>query len=169
MPHTPLAIYLRDHLAGATAGVNLARRFVKGNSRTRAGRTVAEVGAEIEADRETLLRLMAELGIPPSRAKNAAAWAAERLARLKPNGRLSGQSAMQGLHELETLSLGIAGKLALWEALRVVPEVTRMTSFDLDVLEERARSQREQVEFERLAFARAALAPGAGVQEKAPA
>jgi hypothetical protein len=166
MSQKPLAIYLQDHLAGSTAGVNLARRFVKSHSGTRAGRTLTEVGAEIEADRETLLRLMAELGVPPSRAKNAAAWVTERVARLKPNGRLSGQSALQGLHELETLSLGIAGKLALWEALRVVPEVARMTSIDLDVLEERARSQRERVESERLVFARDALAPGAAVQEK---
>ena len=155
-PHPPLAIYLQDHLAGSTAGVNLVRRFAKAHAGTEAGRTLAEVGAEIEADRETLLRLMADLGIEGSRLKNAAAWATERLARLKPNGRLAGESAYQGLHELEGLVLGITGKLALWEALRSVPEVR--TSVDLDVLEERARSQRERVEKERLAFARAALA-----------
>jgi hypothetical protein len=44
-----------------------------------------------------------------------------------------------------------------------------MTSIDLDVLEERARSQRERVESERLVFARDALAPGAAVREKTPA
>jgi hypothetical protein len=164
----PLTIYLRDHLAGSTAGVNLAKRFVKHNAGTRAGRTIAEVGAEIEEDRATLLRLMAELGVEGSRGKNAAAWLTERLARLKPNGRLSGESAFQGLHELEGLVLGITGKLALWEALRVVPEVS--SAVDLDVLEERARSQRERVEVERLAFARAALAPGAPAPyEKTPA
>lgn len=168
MPQKPLAIYLQDHLAGSTAGVSLARRFVKSHSGTQTGRALAEVGAEIEADRETLLQLMAELGIEGSRAKNAVAWVGERLSRLKPNGRLSGESAYQGLHELETLVLGITGKLALWEALRVVPEVA--ASVDLDVLEERARSQRERVEKERLALARAALAAGAPAQhEKTPA
>ena len=103
MPQKPLAIYLQDHLAGSTAGVNLARRFVKSHAGTQAGRTLAEVGGEIEADREVLLRLMAELGIEGSRVKNTAAWLTERLARLKPNGRLSGESAYQGLHELESL------------------------------------------------------------------
>ena len=39
---------------------------------------------------------------------------------------------------------------------------------DLDELEGRARSQRERVESERLAFARAALAPALGAREHAP-
>ena len=162
MPHTPLSIYLQDHLAGSTAGVNLARRFVKDNAGTPAGRTLAEVGGEIEADREALLRIMAALGIPASRAKNAAAWVAERLSRLKPNGRMrGGDPTLQRLHELETLVIGITGKLALWESLREVPDVTSLADIDLEELAVRARSQRERVEVERVAFARAALAPAA--------
>jgi hypothetical protein len=61
------------------------------------------------------------------------------------------------MHELEALSLGIAGKLALWEALRVAPESAAIANLDLEVLHERARSQRERVEIERLALARVAL------------
>jgi hypothetical protein len=156
---TPLSLYLQDHLAGSTAGVALARRFAKSNEGTRAGRTLAQVADEIEADRETLERLMSELGIPGSPAKNAAAWLMERLARLKPNGRLRGEPLMQRVHELETLSLGIAGKQALWATLRVVPEATTIARLDLGTLEARAQSQRERVEIERIAFARAALAP----------
>ena len=172
MPHSPLSIYLQDHLAGSTAGVNLARRFANANEGTPAGRTLAEVASEIEADREALQRLMAALGIPASRAKNAAAWLAERLARLKSNGRLRGEPKLQRLHELETLSLGIAGKLALWEALRIVPEVTSLAGIDLDALAERARSQRERVEEERMVFVRAALVPGSAAdaaREETPA
>lgn len=170
MPIAPLTIYLQDHRAGSTAGVNLARRFAGNNAGSPSGRALAEVASEIEADRETLARLMAELNIAPSRTKNAAAWLAERAARLKPNGRLRGEPAMQRLHELETLSLGIAGKLALWEALRLVPEVT--SRIDVDELVDRARSQRERVEAERMQFARAALAPASTVhdaREEAPA
>jgi hypothetical protein len=164
MPQEPLAIYLQDHLAGATAGVSLARRFVKSHAGTQAGRTLAEVGSEIEADREVLLQLMAELGIEGSRVKNTVAWLSERLDRLKPNGRLSGETAYQGLHELESLALGITGKLALWEALSLAPKAIA-ASIDLDALAEGARSQRERVEKERLAFARAALAAGAPAPE----
>ena len=161
-------IYLQDHLAGSTAGVNLARRVAKSHEGTSAGRSLALVASEIEADREELQRLMSQLGVHGSRVKNAGAWLTERLDRLKPNGRMRGEPLMQRLHELETLSLGIAGKLALWEALREAPEATASTGIDLERLEERARSQRELVEVERVAVARAALAPAAPALDQTP-
>jgi hypothetical protein len=166
MPRKALAIYLQDHLAGSTAGLALARRVAKRTQGTRAGQTLAQVADEIAADRETLEQLMSQLGISPSRIKNATAWLMERLARLKPNGRLRRQSALQELHELETLSLGIAGKQALWEALRAAPEAISSASVDLETLEARARSQRERVEMERIEYARAALAPQAAVSRQ---
>ena len=64
----------------------------------------------------------------------------------------------QRLHELEALSLGIAGKLALWEALGVVPAVAEQPDVDLAALAQRAADQRTRVEAERLTFARVALA-----------
>jgi hypothetical protein len=161
MSHRALSIYLQDHLAGATAGVRLARRCADTGGHSDSGRALSRVASEIEEDRETLVRLMDALGVRASAYKNAGAWIAESLARLKPNGRLRGEPSMQRLHELETLSLGIAGKIALWEALRASPAGAAAGSFDLEALEARARSQREIVESERLAAARAALVPDA--------
>jgi hypothetical protein len=157
MSRTYLSIYLQDHLAGASAGVNLARRASSHNEGTPTGRRLDQIALEIEADRETLAAFMAELGIPPSRIKNAAAWITERLSRLKPNGRTHGDTSLLRMHELETLSLGIAGKQCLWEALRMAPESAAIANLDLDTLIERARSQRERVEMERMALARVAL------------
>jgi hypothetical protein len=157
MSRTYLAIYLQDHLAGATAGVNVARRVSKHNAGTPAGRRLAQIAHEVEADRDTLRAFMDELGIPESRTKNAAAWLAERLSSLKPNGRGHGDTLLMRMHELETLSLGIAGKQALWEALRMAPQSAAVANLDLDALHERARSQRERVELERTALARKAL------------
>jgi hypothetical protein len=157
MPSRVLAIYLKDHLAGATAGVALAQRVAKNNADRSSGKALAHVADEIVADRETLARLMGELEVRGSPLKNGGAWAMERLARLKPNGRVSGAgSEFHRMHELESLSLGIAGKQGLWEALRCAPDVA--SRVDLDRLEARARSQREVVEMERLALAREALA-----------
>ena len=152
-----LSIYLTDHLAGATAGVALARRAAKHNEGTPTGRRLAQIAHEIEADRGTLELLLSELGMRGSRFKNAVAWVMERLARLKPNGRAGGGTALQRMHELEALSLGIAGKKALWSALRVAPQAPAIAGVDLDELVERAVSQRERVEMERIALARAAL------------
>ena len=85
-----LAIYLNDHLAGATMGVELVRRLSASNAEDPIGEPLAHVRVEIEADLETLERLMDEIGIKRSRLKPAGAWAAEKLGRLKLNGRLTG-------------------------------------------------------------------------------
>jgi hypothetical protein len=157
MSRTYLSIYLQDHLAGATAGVNLARRASKHNEGTPTGRRLEQIAHEIEADRDTLAGFMSELDVPSSWAKIGAAWMTERLSRLKPNGRGRGDTQLLRMHELETLSLGIAGKQSLWEALRMSPQSAAIANLDLDDLHERARSQRERVEMERIALAREAL------------
>ena len=157
MSRTYLSIYLQDHLAGATAGLNLARRASRHNAGTPTGRRLEQIAHEIEADRDTLAGFMSELGVPSSWTKIAAAWMTERLSRLKPNGRGRGDTQLLRMHELETLSLGIAGKQSLWEALRMAPQSAAIANLDLDDLHERARSQRERVEMERIALARVAL------------
>lgn len=157
MSRSSLSTYLTDHLAAATAGVAVARRAAGHNDGTPAGRRLEQIAHEVEVDRDTLAHFMAKLGVRASWTKNAAAWLMERLSRLKPNGRGHGDNSLQRLHELETLSLGIAGKQALWEALRAAPQSAAIAELDLDELHERARSQRERVEMERIALARVAL------------
>ena len=59
---------------------------------------------------------------------------------------------------LEGLSIGISGKLALWENLQAAAdEEPRLRAFDFDELTGRARSQLERLHGERLAAARLAL------------
>jgi hypothetical protein len=151
-----LAIYLRDHMAGATGGLELARRLRASNRDGASGEPLQRVCAEIEADRETLAEIMDELGIGPDPAKNAAAWLAEKLGRLKLNGRLTGYSPLSRLLELELLHLGITGKLDLWRALQETHPAD-LSKFDLPALIERADSQRQEVQRLRLDAAAAAL------------
>ena len=153
-----LEIYLADHLAAATAGAALARRAARSNAGNPTGQFLQRLSAEIEDDRQTLRRLVQELGFSRSRTKEAAAAVAEKLARLKLNGRLRRYSPLSRVLELEALSVGIAGKLALWESLQSVPAKSeRLRGFDLGHLAERARQQREEVEEHRLRAARAAF------------
>jgi hypothetical protein len=151
-----LPIYLNDHLAGATVGLELARRAERENTGTEVGAFLHELATEIEQDRETLLQLMQRLGIPASRAKVAGARVAEKLGRLKLNGQLRGYSPLSRLVELEGLAAGIEGKRALWLALGEVDH-PRLAETDLGALAERARSQRERLEPHRLAAARSCL------------
>ena len=167
MPPTPsrlLEIYLADHLAAATAGVALARRATASNAGTELGEALRRLAVEIDQDRRTLARIVGELGLRESKTKEAAAWVAEKLGRLKLNGQLRGYSPLSRVLELEALAVGVAGKLALWEALLALPGIReRLSAFDLVDLAARARRQRAEIEHHRLRAAREAFAPGAAV------
>jgi hypothetical protein len=147
-----LATYLNDHLAGATAGMELARRARRQNEGTSLGRFLEELTREIEEDRETLKTMMARLEVGTDRVKVVAGWVGEKAGRLKPNNRLFGYSPLSRLIELEGLALGVEGKRSLWQALRHLGD-SRLAEFDLDALLERARKQRDALQERRLAAA----------------
>lgn len=151
------AIYLNDHLAGATVGVELARRLRDSNRGDPAfGPALSELCAEIEADRETLKGIMGQLGIGQSRLKPLAAVLGERVGRLKPNGRLREYSPLSRLVELEFLQLGVAGKLRLWRALEHARSGD-LPGVDLGALAERASEQLRRLEALHLKAAALAL------------
>lgn len=147
-----LAIYLNDHLAGATVGLELAQRAAASNRGSDYGRFLEQLTDEIRSDRESLLEIMRSLDIGVDRVKVSAAWAAEKLGRLKLNGRLLGYSPLSRLVELEALALGVAGKLAMWRALgRLEPSRAELFKPELDELIARAQRQLEGLETQRQA------------------
>jgi hypothetical protein len=159
VPARLLPIYLNDHLAGATIGVELARRTARENAGSSLGAFLSDtLLPEIEEDRETLRSLMNRLGIPQSRPKAALAWAAEKVGRLKLNGEWRRYSPLSRLLELEGLAAGIEGKRAMWVSLERIRDTdARLQELDLGALAERASSQRERLEEHRQAAAVAAL------------
>lgn len=155
--HNRLAIYLNDHLAGATVGVEIARR-TKGSNEDDPdfGPPLAEICAEIEADRETLKAVMDQLGIGQSKVKPLAATVGERLGRLKLNGQLRGYSPLSRLDELEILQIGVVGKRRLWRALEHT-HAGDLSDFELGALAERATEQLRHLEALHLKAAALAL------------
>jgi hypothetical protein len=154
-----LGIYLNDHLAGSTSGIELVRRARKANERTPLGDFLARLEREIDADREELKDIMAALGVQANPAKVAAGWTMEKLGRLKPNGQLRGTSPLSRVVELEGLVMGITGKLEGWRALVVASEAEpRLDRGRLERLAERAERQREEVEEQRAAVAKTVFA-----------
>jgi hypothetical protein len=128
-----LAIYLNDHLAGATVGRDLARRASASNNGPIYGGFLQQLAVEIDEDRESLIRLMEALDVSVDRFKVFGGWAAEKVGRLKG------------------LTLGVRGKLGLWLALKELErEDQRMTSVDLQELAERAERQLHSLEKHRL-------------------
>jgi hypothetical protein len=150
------AVYLQDHYAGATAGLELAGRARASQPDGELGRFLARLEREIAEDRDSLRAIMRHLDVEPDRAKVAAGWVGEKLGRLKLNGRIIGYSPLSRLIELEGLHVGISGKLSAWQSLRsAIGE--RLASFQLDELIERAESQLAELAEHRAAAARESL------------
>jgi hypothetical protein len=153
-----LGIYLNDHLAGSTAGLELARRTAKNNAGTVYESFLRDLVQGIEEDKVELERIIESLGIANDKLKVAGAWMAEKAGRLKLNGQLTGYSPLSRLWELEGLKLGVTGKLSLWKSLKQVADHdSRLAITDFDKLIARAEEQIAGLEEQRLSAAGEAL------------
>jgi len=161
---TLLGIYLNDHYAGSTSGLELFRRAEAHHRGTPVGETLSRLVTEVAEDRRALLEMMTALGVPVRQYKVAGAWAIEKVGRLKPNGplklngRLLRRSPLSDLVEFEGMRLGVEGKVAGWRVLRVA--AGRYDSLDpdrLDNLIARARRQADTLEELRLQAAAAVV------------
>jgi hypothetical protein len=153
-----LHIYLQDHLAGAAFGLELVQRCRRNNEGTEFAEPLAELTVEIAEDRQTLRRIMRDVGADVSRIKVAAGWTLEKIRRLKPNGGLFEYTPLARVVELESLAIGIAGKRAMWQTLDdVASSEDRLGLHDFSRLAGRADDQLSRVEGLRLTAARTAF------------
>ncbi len=153
-----LQSYLYDHLAGATAGLELIDFLISVENDPPLKRSFAGLREQIKADLETLRELVEALGFAPGSWRQAAAWMVEKLARIKFLLAGPGEGSLGKLEALEALALGVEGKAALWAALSVIPDAPLpLRAFDLAALQERARKQRAQLEEHRREAAAAAF------------
>lgn len=142
-----LGIYLKDQLALGVGWRELARRAARENHGGDLGEALGQVATEIAADVDTFGTIMRRLGIPPDPVRTTLAIAAERVGRLKPNGRLMGYSPLSRFVELEFLLMGIQGKKQLWETLRDLAQLgNRLPDVNFDELIDRAERQRATLE-----------------------
>ena len=153
-----LRIYLQDHHAASAGGVALANRALGPHH---------PLAEQIARDREALERVMRQFSIAPSAIKVGVVRVAERVGRLKLNGRLLERSPLSSVIELETLVVGVRGKEALWTALQRAN--VSLEDIDLEALADSARAQEAELEVLRLNAAaaafgrRAAFSTGQGV------
>jgi hypothetical protein len=146
-----LEIYLNDQLALGIAWRELARRAAHNNRDTDTSLALDRVATGIAEDVDTFRGIMRALGVRVSPVKPGLAWAAERVGRLKLNGRLLGYSPLSRFEELEFLTMGIEGKKQLWVTLRDLAGLgARLPDTDFDELVRRAERQREDLEPHRV-------------------
>jgi hypothetical protein len=118
------------------------------------GEFASHLLAEVEADRDVLVRLTEAIGGTSGGPKEWGAWLAEKVSRLK----LKHDSAdgLGTFEALEFLVVGIHGKWALWRALATIASLdSRLQGVDFAELIARAESQHQRVEQQRLACAQA--------------
>jgi hypothetical protein len=155
LSHRHLAVYLNDHLAGASAAFEVLDVLadVRGLENW-----VGHIRDEIAEDRRELENLMTKLQIGRGTVRQAAGWLSGRIAELKTrlDDRKGGD--LQRLELLETLSLGIEGKRSMWASLQSASAYdTALNGPDYPRLVARALEQRQEVEVRRLKAAADAL------------
>lgn len=141
-----LETYLQDHRAGAEMGSDLARRVADENLGTPYEDVLVRIAQEIEQDVAVLEDIMGRFGVSKSALKTAGAKLGEKLARLKPNERLTGYSPLSRVLELEGLRSGVQGKLGLWDSLtQLAPYEARLDEDQIAALRDKAQRQTEEL------------------------
>lgn len=151
----PLAVYLHDHLAGSSFAVELLEKLSSEFAGTPSGDIACELLEQVQIDRSTLEQLIAKVGKATPDLYDALGWIAERVSRIKLKH--DDPVGIGAFEAFETISLGILGKRALWEALQVQQNAdTRVAGLDYAGLIVRAEQQ-----FQKANQYRLDLIPGA--------
>lgn len=149
-----LRTYLNDHLAGAKAGLQLAKDCQAHNEGTDLAASLSQVIPDIEDDHQVLKEIYSRVHSRENPIKKSLTWLLAKAGRFKLEGTLLRYSDLSRLEELEGLMLGIRGKLALWSALEAsLASDARFDDIDFARLQQRAQHQRDTVEEHRIAAA----------------
>jgi hypothetical protein len=158
MSAEPLTLYLNDHLAGAVAGINLMESLADQKDGTALAGTLRTLAGEVREDQELVREILDRLNAHERRIAQAAAWVGEKVTE----GRfaLAGRThpALAVFEALESIALGLQGKLALVRTLAALqPSDARLSGLPLAERAARTAAQHTVIEEERLAAAREAL------------
>lgn len=146
-----LATYLHDHLAGSHFAIRLLDMMIDDFAGEPLGVFAAELRAEVEEDQATLERIVQRVGPTHFNLAEAAGWLAQKASQWKLRRDDDKNGSLGSFESLETLSLGIRGKEALWKALARIRQFdATVPPLDFDELIARAQDQFRRVEERRL-------------------
>src|ERR1044071_4468697 len=145
MANEHIATYLNDHLAGSVIALELLEHLEAAHAGTPLESFLAELRADVTADRHELEGLMQQLHIAESRTRKATAWLSEKFTEVKLRLDDSSGGALRLLEAFELLSFGIEGKRGMWLALATVAEQADwLRLVDYERLMRRAAQQRSR-------------------------
>ncbi|WP_163274726.1 hypothetical protein [Cellulomonas iranensis] len=138
--------YINDHVTGATAVSARVARMSRNPDAGADAPLLAELARQLREERDVHEATARDLGFTMSRWKHLGAALAERVARLKPDGRWTRRSPLSLVLELEILRSGLEGKRLGWVTLREHADVLGLDVDRLDALVARSREQADTVE-----------------------
>ncbi|WP_409331426.1 hypothetical protein [Trujillonella humicola] len=112
-----LGVYVNDHLAAATGGVELVSRMLSRHRGTRWEPKLEQLLDELREERSAHIAMAGALDIPVRTYKQLGTWVAEKLSRVKLNGRLLSRSPLSDLVEFEFIATAVLAKRAGFETL----------------------------------------------------
>jgi hypothetical protein len=145
MRRKSLAIYLRNHYAGAQAGRELFRRAERNQRDRPYGAELTELWAEVEEDARALRQVLRAEGVQPDLPQGVLLQLGERVGRLKPNGALVGRAPLSDLIEVEGMFDAVRAKAAGWQALTALPAPRWRDEVDPQEYYDRAMRQAERL------------------------
>jgi hypothetical protein len=110
-----LAAYLREHLSGSDAALQVVTRLRRTHAGTEGGRLFAALSEEFSEEREAVRELLATLGVSAESPKRMAGQVAGGLLTLAAGG-APGELSL--FRTLEALAVGVQGKRCMWRALQ---------------------------------------------------
>ena len=152
-----LSAYMNDHLAGATAALEMLDHLIKRHKNKPLGDFLKQLEQDIEEDVRTLQGLIDKSRGSQSALRKAGGWLAEKFARTKFKAAGEQTDELGLLQALEMLELGVRGKQLLWRALSCA-RFHGAEDVDLIQLERRAVEQQERLERQRMQTAREVFA-----------
>jgi hypothetical protein len=160
MPSDALRQYLQDHLAGSVAALQLMETLADHERGRPLEQQLRTLHSQVSEEQDTLREILDRLGGGEGTLRQVAGWLTEKAhaARLLIAGRT--HPALARLDGLESLALGLQGKLSLYRALQdAASGEPRLGGYPFAALEARTLDQYAMVERERRAAAREAFAP----------
>src|ERR1044071_6041047 len=153
--------YLNDHLAGSVSALELTQHWAHLHDGKPLGVFFSQIDTEIRADQNVLRNLMRRLGVGESSLRQAGAWGAEKVGRVRLMIAGGDQGGLGLMLTLEGLIMGIVGKKLLWRSLAAA-NLAELSGYDFRELERRAEQQIDRIEAERIRAAQLVLTDGAG-------
>jgi hypothetical protein len=147
-----LVSYLKDHLAGAAAGLEISDDLIAIYSDQPERAFFVTLRDDIESDESTLKAILHKAGSEPGGVRKAGAWISEKAAKIKLKMAGTEEGGLGRYEAMEGLTIGIAGKMALWQAL-----AASGLDEDFEMLQRRAEDQLARLKPYRLEAARLAL------------